>query len=92
LPDNVEIELAYLGDNIFEVFQINEIMSPDRAPSFHSRSLIPTLTANFDIELTPLNIDVPKLVSRINYLYQLCSVSFYLNLSVCIVTVFFCRG
>ncbi|KAK2444077.1 hypothetical protein QL285_015131 [Trifolium repens] len=61
LPDNVEIELDYLGDNIFDIFQINEIVWPTRAPSFHSRSLIPTLTANFEIELTPLNIDVQKL-------------------------------
>ncbi|KAK2428165.1 hypothetical protein QL285_026701 [Trifolium repens] len=61
LPDNVEIELDYLGDNIFDIFQINEINETARVPSFHSRSLIPTLTANFEIELTPLNIDVQKL-------------------------------
>jgi hypothetical protein len=92
LPDNVEIELDYLGDNIFDIFQINEIVWPTRAPSFHSRSLIPTLTANFEIELTPLNIDVQKLVSSVNYEIKFkYSVSFYLNLSACILTVFLQR-
>jgi hypothetical protein len=62
LPKNVKIEFMYRGNNIYEVMEVNDIDDGIPIPPFHSRSLLPTRTAIFDVELTQLNLDRPKLV------------------------------
>ncbi|WJX94810.1 hypothetical protein P8452_76192 [Trifolium repens] len=61
LPDNVIVTFTYHGNNFFEVSGIEEIVCASQLPPFHSRCLDPTKTTVFDIELTPPQINVPKL-------------------------------
>ncbi|GAU45081.1 hypothetical protein TSUD_85670 [Trifolium subterraneum] len=61
LPTNVEIELAYYGDNVFEIFSINDLDNGRHISSFHSRSLHPGRTRVFNIPLTPTTVDLPYL-------------------------------
>jgi hypothetical protein len=64
LPDNVQIEFLYYGNKTFEIASSKKIKSMDEISPFHSRSMHPTCTTIINVELTPTNIDVPKLVSR----------------------------
>jgi hypothetical protein len=63
LPENVTVLLRYHGNNLFDLAHFEEITSEQTIPSFHSRSMIYGYTDYFDIELTDMKIDVPKLVS-----------------------------
>jgi hypothetical protein len=69
LPNNVEIELIYNGNRKSGIYSINDLDSRIHVPSFHSRSLHPTKTAYFDMQLAHSTLSVPKLVScfTINY-------------------------
>ncbi|KAK2430000.1 hypothetical protein QL285_028383 [Trifolium repens] len=60
LPKNVEILFMYRGNNIYEIMETNDLDSRIHIPAFHSRSSLPTRTATFDVELTNLNVDRPK--------------------------------
>jgi hypothetical protein len=62
LPNNVEIELIYYGNKKFGIFSINDLGPQVHIPSFHSRSVHPTKTAYFDMQLYPSNISAAKLV------------------------------
>jgi hypothetical protein len=66
LPKNVEIRFMYRGNNIYEIMETNDLDSRIHIPAFHSRSSLPTRTATFEVELTNLNVDRPKLVSSFN--------------------------
>jgi hypothetical protein len=63
LPDNVEIDFIFHGNNYFEISGFKEIISCNDIPPFHSRSINPAKTVFFDIELTNLHVNVPELVS-----------------------------
>jgi hypothetical protein len=63
LPRNLEIVFMYRGNNIYEIMEIHDFDSGKYIPAFHSRSIIPSKTAVFDVELTNFNVDRPKLVS-----------------------------
>jgi hypothetical protein len=64
LPDDIAVLLRYRGGNLFELAHYEVISSLQTIPSFHSRSLVPFYTDFFDMELTDMKIDVPKLVSH----------------------------
>jgi hypothetical protein len=63
LPDNVEIDFIFHGNNYFEIRSFKEITSANVIPPFHSRSVDPAKTVFFDIELSNLHVNVPELVS-----------------------------
>jgi hypothetical protein len=62
LPKNVQILMIYRGNNLYEIDEIFDLDDNRSIPSFHSRSLHPTETTFFDVEITAGNIDAPKLV------------------------------
>jgi hypothetical protein len=51
LPDNVEIVLNCYGPRFFILKSWKQINNPSEIPSFNSRSVDPTLTSFFDIQL-----------------------------------------
>jgi hypothetical protein len=63
LPDNVEIDFIFHGNNYFEVRSFKEITSGNVIPPFHSRSVDAAKTVFFDFELSNLHVNVPELVS-----------------------------
>jgi hypothetical protein len=62
LPDNVEIQLAYYGQNIFQIQTFTEALFQNTNTAFHSRSLFPLLTNKFEIMLTNATCNLDKLV------------------------------
>jgi hypothetical protein len=54
--------MIYRGNNLYEIDEIFDLDDNRSIPSFHSRSLHPTETTFFDVEITAGNIDAPKLV------------------------------
>jgi hypothetical protein len=65
LPKNVAIRFMYRGNNIYEVMEIEDLDIECHIPAFHSRSIMTGRSATFDIEVTNLNVDKPKLVSTV---------------------------
>jgi hypothetical protein len=62
-PDDVAIVFSYHGNNNFKVVAFEEIFDYSKIPSFHSRSMSPN-TDFYDMEVTYLQHNVPKLVSH----------------------------
>jgi hypothetical protein len=55
----------YRGDNIYEIMEINDLDDGRHIPAFHSRSIQTARTASFDVELTNITVDRPKLVRSV---------------------------
>ncbi|KAK2356831.1 hypothetical protein QL285_094154 [Trifolium repens] len=71
MPESVEIELIYHGNNVFEVLQFKQLITDNEIqpfqfetcteiPAFHSRSIEPEKTVFFEIELNDLQIGLPE--------------------------------
>jgi hypothetical protein len=60
--DDVEVKFEYYPPNRFELQSHRKLDNQIQIPSFHSRSLNPSETCYFDINITEDNIKLPNLV------------------------------
>jgi hypothetical protein len=81
MPESVEIELIYHGNNVFEVLQFKQLITDNEIqpfqfetcteiPAFHSRSIEPEKTVFFEIELNDLQIGLPEFVGFVLYFFD----------------------
>ncbi|KAK2389448.1 hypothetical protein QL285_063036 [Trifolium repens] len=82
LPENVEIEFAYYGNNLFRVRNFRPIQIQSEFKPFHSRSLYPLLTKKIDIRLNTTTIAANKLLLPPEFATFLTN-NYYQDLLVC---------
>jgi hypothetical protein len=84
LPNNVEIEMEYHGRSNFAIKSFKEIKSAAEILPFHSRSLLPIHTFDFDVVLTETTVKKQNLVKFIINILL-----FTLNLIYCLHIIYY---
>ena len=62
LPNDVVVTFCYYGKNKFGINGFTEIMKFQDLPVFHSRYVFKREILTFEETLTPINVDLPRLV------------------------------
>jgi hypothetical protein len=78
INNDVEVKFTYYPANRFGVESFTKLDNQTQVPSFHSRSLNPTETCYFDINITAENIKLPNLVEFLLENFMQNSINFFL--------------